>query len=141
MIQANQIITQLEDSNFWLKTDGVIKNCQNEKTLFFAYSSLQKGIKQKWTLLQDEQKQALRFFVETLLTDQLQQQNINQNLLRKVNSIMVEIIKKELNNSWPTALTDLAQASYKSQIYCQNILQIFKELSVEVFDFWENSLT
>lgn len=62
-------------------------------------------------------------------------------LLRPTNSIIVEIIKKELRGSWPSALSDLAGACYNSQKICQNILNIFQILSDEIFQPWKTIMT
>ena len=61
-------------------------------------------------------------------------------LLGKANSILVEIIKKEWNNSWKTAIKDIVQSSYQSQDVCENNLLILKELSEDIFEFSKNSM-
>lgn len=76
--------------------------------------------------------------MSTLIKDK---ENENSVLLRQTNSIIVEIIKKELRASWPTALSDLSKACYSDQQLCKNILRIFSELSEEIFEYWKTSMT
>lgn len=65
---------------------------------------------------------------------------MKKSLLSKANSILVEIIKKEWNNSWSNAISDIVQSSYQSQDICENNLLILKELSEDIFDFSKNSI-
>ena len=67
-------------------------------------------------------------------------QKTKKTLLHKANSILVEIIKKEWNNTWRTAIKDIVQSSYQSQDVCENNLLILKELSQEIFDFSKTSM-
>lgn len=63
-----------------------------------------------------------------------------KSLLGKANSILVEIIKKEWNSTWKTAVKDIVGSSYQSQDVCENNLRILKELSQDIFDFSKSSL-
>ena len=56
------------------------------------------------------------------------------NCLTKSNQVLVEIIKKEWNSGWKTAISDLVKSSYNSPDICRNNLQILKELSFEIFE-------
>lgn len=65
---------------------------------------------------------------------------MKKTLLSKANSILVEIIKKEWNGTWKSAIKDIVQSSYQSQDICENNLLILKELSQDIFDFSKNSI-
>ena len=61
--------------------------------------------------------------------------------LTKMNSLLVEIIKKELGNGWDTVISDLTSIAKTDQNICLNNLKILKILSEEIFDFSKDSMT
>ena len=53
----------------------------------------------------------------------------------KLNLTLVEILKQEWPQNWPTFISDLVGSSKTSEVLCENNMQILKLLSEEVFDF------
>lgn len=145
MMESQTILEKLENNRyFWLRVDKILENSKNRETIFFSLQSLQKGVKTKWDLLSDEEKKGIRLYIENFMSNLLNEENMDstkKTYLYKINSILVEVIKKELTRSWKTALSDLAKSALKSQKFCENVLLILKELSIEIFDFWKNSTT
>lgn len=145
MMESQQILEKLEqNTNFWLRVDKILENSKNRETIFFSLQSLQKGVQTKWDLLSDDEKKGIRSYIENFMSSLLNDENMNstkKTYLYKINSILVEVIKKELTHNWKTALSDLSKSALKSQKFCENVLLILKELSIEIFDFWKNSIT
>ena len=129
-----------ENTNFWLQTDSILQNCNDTNTLFFSLVSLQHGVKTKWSLLADEQKLSIKDFVAGYIFRLIDSKSNQKTLLSKANSILVEVVKKEWNGIWKSAIKDLVQSSYQSQDVCENNLRILKELSQDIFDFSKNSM-
>lgn len=53
----------------------------------------------------------------------------------KLNLTLVEILKQEWPQNWPSFISDLVGSSKSSEVLCENNMQILKLLSEEVFDF------
>ena len=53
----------------------------------------------------------------------------------KLNLTLVEILKQEWPQNWPSFISDLVGSSKTSEVLCENNMQILKLLSEEVFDF------
>jgi exportin-1 len=67
-------------------------------------------------------------------------QGQNQHLLTKLNSTLVSIVKQEWMVSWNNFISDICGTAMQSQKKCENVLNILKLLSEELFDFSKNTL-
>lgn len=143
MFEAQNYLEELSTkTNFWLHIDQIITNSKNSNVIFFALNELQSAIKTKWNTLDVDSKTNFRNFVAKLITQWAENSNDKnvRRILLKANSILVEIVKREWNTTWTTAVSDIIRSSTNSQSICENNLQILKELSSEVFQFAKNSL-
>jgi len=61
-------------------------------------------------------------------------------LLTKLNSTLVSIVKQEWTTTWKSFISEICQSAMTSQSKCENVLNILKLLSEEVFDFSKNTL-
>lgn len=142
--EAEQIIERLNDQNqLWLFSQPIILNSKNPETYFVVLKSLQKGIATKWNLLSEEQMLAVRGFVAELIVKLASNPASRESklCLTMANSCLVEIVKKEWRTTWKTAISDIVQASYTSQLLCANNLKILNELSQAVFTYSKSTLT
>ena len=64
-----------------------------------------------------------------------QTMNREKLFISKLNLTLVQILKQEWPQNWPTFINDLVGSSKTSEILCENNMQILKLLSKEVFDF------
>lgn len=144
-VQANNLLDNLnENTNFWLQTDQVVSQAKSPNTIFYALNSLHSGIKTKWSLLDAASREKLRLFVLGLITswaDGAASAAQLKQCLTKANSILVDIVKKELLTTWKTALTDIIKSSASSQAICENNLLILRELGIEVLQFGKTNIT
>ena len=141
---ANQILEQLKQMpEFWLTTDQILDKTQSAETKLFCLMSIKKGVETKWNILPQNQREGIKNFIINYVYSNVN--NIankeSRLFLGKANSILVEIIKKEWNNGWDSAISDIIKSSYQSQELCENNFKILKELSQEIFDFSKDSLT
>jgi len=67
-------------------------------------------------------------------------QGPNQHLLTKLNSTLVTIVKQEWMVNWNNFISDICSTASQSQSKCENVLNILKLLSEEVFDFSKNTI-
>ena len=61
--------------------------------------------------------------------------NREKVLIGKLNLTLVEILKQEWPQNWPSFISDLVGSSKTSEVLCENNMQILRLLSEEVFDF------
>ena len=74
------------------------------------------------------------------MAEDIQNQSQNQHLLTKLNATLVSIVKQEWTVGWNNFISDICQTAQQSQNKCENVLNILKLLSEEVFDFSKNTL-
>lgn len=142
--EAEKIVERLNDQNqLWLFSQPIIMNAKNAETCFVVLQSLQKGIATKWNLLTPDQMLAVRGFVAELIVKLAGNPNSRESklCLAMANASLVEIVKKEWRTTWKTAISDIVQASYSSQLLCANNLKILNELSQAVFTYSKSNLT
>lgn len=142
--QAQPILEALtRDTNFWLQSDEVITKAQSPNTIFFALNALEMGIKVKWDLLSLDSKEKIRTFVAAIISDWAVKSNQREvkRLLSKANGVLVQIVKKEINTSWPTAISDIVRSSYNNPDIFANNLILLRMLAVEIFNFSKTNFT
>ena len=61
--------------------------------------------------------------------------------VRKLNLILVHILKQEWPHNWPNFIPEILSSSTTSEVLCENNMHILKLLSEEVFDFSKEEMT
>lgn len=101
-------------------------------------------IKTKWAALPPEQREGIKNYVSNLIikysTDEALYRR-EDTFVRKLNVILVQILKQDWPTKWPTFIPDLVAASKTNETLCENSMVILKLLSEEVFDFSRGELT
>ena len=142
--QAAQILERLKgEADFWMKTDSILYNSQNIQTKLYCLMAIKSAVETKWNILPEKQKTGIKSFIVGYIYKVVQNHN-NKNervCLGKANSILVEIIKKEWDSGWTSAISDLVKSSIQDQEICENNFNILKELSQEVFEFSKHKMT
>ena len=142
--QATMLLERLkEEADFWMKTDSILYNSQNIQTKLFCLMAIKSAVETKWNILPEKQRTGIKSFIVGYIYKVVQNQN-NKNervCLGKANSILVEIIKKEWDSGWTSAISDLVTSSIQDQEICENNFNILKELSQEVFEFSKHRMT
>jgi exportin-1 len=141
---ASQTLEQLkEQPEFWIMTDTVLYNSGNIQTKLFCLMAIKSAVETKWNILPEKQKGGLKkFIVDYIFKIVSDQANRDHRVcLGKANSILVEIIKKEWNTGWTSAISDLVNSSLQNQDICENNFHILKELSQEIFEFSKHRMT
>jgi exportin-1 len=91
----------------------------------------------------ENQKQGIRSFIIQLvikLSDDEQMSQQQLHLLTKLNATLISIVKQEWTTSWKNFIPDICLNARESQSKCENVLNILKLLSEEVFDFSKNAM-
>ena len=145
MNEATSFLENLkQNTNFWVHTKSIIQNTNDPNTIFFTLSALQEVISKKWGALeQTSQEQIRNFILESIINWCLIENPVGHVRLciNKMNSVLVEIVKREWRTTWKTALSDIINSSYRNENICANNLKILKELSGEIFDYERKNMT
>jgi exportin-1 len=99
--------------------------------------AVEENVKTKWAILGKEQKDGIKKYIVGLVVSIAENPEVvrlHKNILSKGNSILVQIVKQEWDNVWPSAVKDLAEACGQSQALCENNLEILIMLSEEIFE-------
>jgi len=137
--QANKALMQLQESpELWRTADKIIEQSQNPNSRFFGLQVLDDAIKTRWKIIPADQKEGIKnFVVGKVIQMSSTEETMKQErvFIGKLNLTLVEILKQEWPQNWPSFISDLVGSSNSSEVLCENNMQILKLLSEEVFDF------
>jgi len=105
---------------------------------------LETFIKQKWNLLNQNDKNSLRNFLVDILIYNVNDDKLfaqNSFLINKLNNVIVLIAKNEWTTGWPNFISELCTSGKTSQNLCENNMKLLQLLSEEINEFWKSSLT
>eukprot|EP01134_Creolimax_fragrantissima_P004030 CFRG4030T1 len=141
---ANQVLTHLkEHAEAWTKVDRILEQSTNAATRFYALSILESTIATKWNILPVEQREAVKEFIVSMIIrlSSESKQSCDRVFIRKLNMILVQIVKQEWPHSWPSFIPDIVGSSKTSESLCENNMAILKLLSEEVFQYSDGKMT
>ena len=101
-----------------------------------ALSILENCIKTRWKILPLQSKKGIKGFVESLVVKLSQDTNLKNKgpFLTKLNTVLIEIIKREWPHNWPGFITQVVEVSKRSEIVCANNMNLLRLLSEEAFE-------
>ena len=101
-------------------------------------------IKFRWKLLPSEQREGIRsYLVQKVITISQDERSLRaeSSLVNKLNLTLVQVLKHEWPQNWPSFIGDIVGSSRTSEVLCENNVVILRLLSEEVFDFSKDSMT
>lgn len=105
---------------------------------------LESVIKYKWGALPAEQREGIKNYVANLIIKYSTNEAVfrrETTFINKLNITLVQILKQDWPQKWPSFVPDLVAASKSNETLCENSMQILKLLSEEIFDFSRGELT
>lgn len=130
----------------WTRVDGILEKSQNPQSKMIALIILENVIKTRWKILPKNQKEGIKTFIVNLViklsSDPANLANQQTKvLLRKLNSVLIAIVKQDWPHNWPTFISDLVNSSKNSESLCANNMNILLLLSEEVFEYSSGEMT
>merc|ERR1740117_2644015 len=122
----------------------ILDQSQNPQTKMIALIILEKVIKSRWNILPASQREGIKTFIVNLVIKiSSDPTNLKGSgvLLRKLNIVLVSIVKQDWPHNWPTFISDLVNSSKTSESLCANNMQILLLLSEEVFEYSSGDMT
>ncbi|THD21640.1 Exportin-1 [Fasciola hepatica] len=142
---AEKILNTLkEHPDAWMRVDSILEYSSNQETKYFALQILESLIKTRWKVLDRPQCEGIKKYIVGLIIQTSSSSELiesEKTYLGKLNMILVEILKHEWPNNWPTFISDIVGASKTNETLCQNNMVILRLLSEEVFDFSLGQMT
>jgi len=135
--QIHDILAQFEQNpQAWTKAPEIIQKSQSIEAKMIALSILEKCIKTRWKILPPTSKKGIKGFVESLVVKLAQDPNLKAigPFLTKLNTVLIEIIKREWPHNWPGFITQVVEVSKRSEIVCANNMNLLRLLSEEAFE-------
>ncbi|KAF0307331.1 Exportin-1 [Amphibalanus amphitrite] len=143
--EAQYILTTLkEHMDAWTRVDTILEFSTNQQTKYYALQILEQVIETRWRALPRNQCDGIRKYIVGLI---IKISSVPENLerervyLRKLNFILVQILKREWPRNWDSFITDIVGSSKANEALCHNNMHILALLSEEVFDFSAGKLT
>ncbi|CAH0702443.1 unnamed protein product [Spodoptera exigua] len=142
---AQEVLTALkEHPDAWTRVDTILEYSQNQETKYYALQILEQVIQTRWKILPRNQCEGIKKYIVGLIiknsSDPVTMEN-NKVYLKKLNMILIQVLKREWPHNWDTFISDIVGASKTNESLCQNNMVILKLLSEEVFVFSTGQLT
>ncbi|KAI8801524.1 CRM1 C terminal-domain-containing protein [Cladochytrium replicatum] len=133
-----------EHPESWKRVDAILERAQFQETKIVALIILEKLIKSMWKALPEGQRLGIRKYIVAVViktsSDDVSMAK-QRAYLKKLNEVLVQILKHEWPRNWPTFITEIVQSSRTSLSLCENNMAILKLLSEEIFDFSAEQMT
>ncbi|XP_026193527.1 exportin-1 [Cyclospora cayetanensis] len=141
---AHRVLGEFKNlPNAWTHVAVILNVSQDANTKFFALQILESAITTRWNILPESERNGIKAFVTSLaiqLASDAQQYHTEKHFINKVNENLIQIVKREWPERWPTFITEVCQSSRSSQSLCENNMRLLNMLSEEVFDFGRNEM-
>jgi exportin-1 len=138
------LIRMRENPDMWKRAADILDSSKQLNSIFFALQVLSDAISSRWKILpQDHREGVKNYIVGKIMTLSASDTSLKANklYLDRLNLTLIEILKQDWPNNWPTFISDIVGSSKSSESICENNMKILKLLSEEVFDFSRESMT
>ncbi|KAI0060843.1 hypothetical protein BV25DRAFT_1917398 [Artomyces pyxidatus] len=132
---AQQVLSQFQEHpDAWSRVPAILEKSSSSQTKFIALQILEKLINTRWKTLPSSQKQGPTASDEATLRRE-------KTYMNKLNLALIQILKQEWPQDWPTFIPELIESSHTNISLCENNMAILKLLSEEVFDYSSDKMT
>lgn len=142
---AQQVLTQFQENpDAWTRADVILTHSQVAQSKYIALQVLEKVIQTRWKILPVEQSQGIKNYVVSLIIKVSSEDATmvaERTFLHKLNIVLVQILKQDWPQKWPTFISEIVASSRTSVSLCENNMHILKLLSEEIYDFGCEQLT
>lgn len=122
----------------------VLDTSKDAATKFYGLQVLEDTIKFRWMALPEDQREGIKnYTVKKIIEYSSDEGTMNREkmFVRKLNLILVNILKQEWPHNWPNFIPEILSSSTSGEVLCENNMHILNLLSEEVFDFSKEEMT
>ncbi|GLE00729.1 hypothetical protein PINS_up009517 [Pythium insidiosum] len=133
-----------EHQDSWTRVSDILEQSNNPSTKFYGLSILEEAIRYRWKVLPKDQREGIKgYIVGKLLQLSSDEMTLRRErtFVHKMDLVLVQVLKHEWPQNWPTFISDIVASSKTSEVLCENNMTILKLLSEEIFDFSKDQLT
>ena len=133
-----------EHPDSWVRADVILERSQNPQTKFYALQILDDLVRSRWKVVPTGQRTSVKNYIVNLaikLSSDESTLRANKILLRKLNGVLVQVIKQEWPKFWTSFIQEIVAASRTNESLCENNMEILSLLSEEVFEFGKDQMT
>ncbi|CAK4226795.1 unnamed protein product [Aphanomyces euteiches] len=142
---ANEIMVAFQaHQDSWTRVSQILETSTYQPTKYFGLQILEDAIKYKWFVMPKEQREGIKqYIVGKILNLSGDEATLRKERLfiNKLNLVLVQVLKHEWPQNWPSFITDICTSSQTSEVLCENNMLILKLLSEEIFDFSKDQMT
>lgn len=126
---AGEILSQFQSlPNAWLQVDKILDSSNKLQSKFIGLNILEQLITTKWNSLPKEQQSGIwNFLIGMILASS--NSNTNIELTHKADYVLIQILKRDWNES---LIKDLIESSSASLSLCQNNMYILRIIAEEI---------
>ncbi|ORY88611.1 CRM1 C terminal-domain-containing protein [Leucosporidium creatinivorum] len=143
--QAQTVLTQFQEHpDAWQKVPEILERSGNPQTKYIALQIMDKLIKSRWKVLPEDQRSGIRNFIVGVIVKSSGDETTlrkEKAYVKKLNLILVQILKQEWPHAWPTFIPEIVTSSQANLSICENNMVILKLLSEEIFEFSAEQMT
>lgn len=142
---ANEFLVRMKDHpDMWRRADAILETSKQPATQFFGLQVLGEAINTHWKVIPSDQRDGIRNYIVAKvigLSSSDESMKQNQIFLNRLNIVLVQILKQDWPQNWPTFIPDIVGSSKTSESLCENNMKVLLLLSEEIFDFSKDTLT
>jgi exportin-1 len=142
---ANSFLVTMKDHpDMWRRADAILETSSQMSTKFFGLKVLSEAINTHWKVIPQDERYGIRSYVIAKivgLASSEESMKQNHDFLNRLNLVLIDILKQDWPQNWPTFITDIVESSKTSEILCENNMKVLQYLSEEIFEFSKESLT
>ncbi|CEP20119.1 hypothetical protein [Parasitella parasitica] len=141
--KAQSLLTEFQNNaTSWQLVDQILEQSGSLQAKFIALGVLEEFIKVRWNTIPMEQRIAMRnYIVKTIIQLSSIESMLRSAVLNKLDLVLVQIVKKDWPQYWPSFIQEIVDSSLTSMNLCENNMKILRYLSEEVFDFSVDHMT
>eukprot|EP00397_Hematodinium_sp_SG-2012_P001766 GEMP01001771.1.p1 GENE.GEMP01001771.1~~GEMP01001771.1.p1 ORF type:complete len:1108 (+),score=186.25 GEMP01001771.1:155-3478(+) len=141
---ANKVLNDLKSSEgSWRIVDTILAQSTDVNTKFFALQILEETIATRWKMFSAEEQRGIRNYVIGVTVKLSSDEGLAQSqatFLTKLNKTLIQIVKQEWPEGWPTFIEEICGAAKTAQPLCENNLKILFLLAEDIFDFGKDDM-
>ncbi|EJD43612.1 hypothetical protein AURDEDRAFT_145424 [Auricularia subglabra TFB-10046 SS5] len=143
--QAQRALTAFQEHpDAWQRVPQILQASKSSQAKFIALQVLGKLVETRWNALPEDQRLGIRNFVVTIVMEICSEEasmRKEKTYLGKLNLCLVQILKQDWPDRWPTFVPELVNSSKTNLSICENNMVILKLLSEEIFDYSAEQMT
>ncbi|KAL9539014.1 hypothetical protein MBANPS3_010522 [Mucor bainieri] len=147
--KAQTILTEFQSNvSSWQLVDQILEQSNCLQSKFIALGVLEDFIKVRWNTIPMEQRVGMlcikimrNYIVKAIIQLSSNETTLRSAVLNKFDLVLVQIVKKDWPQYWPSFIQEIVDSSVSSANLCENNMKILRYLSEEVFDFSIDHMT